>query len=254
MVDEMLIHGARVSVRHQHGDPPTLVCLHGAGGNRIAFDRLLDALSGHECVAVDRPGRMGSEGPAIDTFHDQATFVQDFIASEVSGDYVLVGHSLGGALTIELAVEHATPALRGIVLLATGARLKVHPTILALFERLAAEEEPAPVTPGLLEPDADPSVLGEVERYLAGTPSSTGLVDWRLTNTFDRMADLGRISVPTLVVAGTADPLTPPKYAEYLHTHIPSSELHLLEGATHMFLMERAPAVAELIRGFLARL
>jgi pimeloyl-ACP methyl ester carboxylesterase len=68
------------------------------------------------------------------------------------------------------------------------------------------------------------------------------------------MSDVGNIAVPALIITGTADLLTPPKYAEYLHTQIPRSELLILEGAGHMFLMERADEVARAIRTFLSTL
>lgn len=254
MVNETRIDGRGISYRREQGESPTLVCMHGAGGNRHAYDRLVDALPGIGCVVVDRPGRLGSEGPPDPGFAEQATFMRSFIASEVPGDHVLVGHSLGGALALELAIDRPVAGLKGVVLLATGARLKVHPTILALFEQLASSGAPVTLTPGLIEPNAAPAMVREMEQYLAATPSPTALVDWRSTNTFDRMADLGRISVPTLIVAGSADALTPPKYAEYMHAQIPSSELHVIDDAHHMFLMERAPVVADLVRGFVERL
>jgi pimeloyl-ACP methyl ester carboxylesterase len=80
------------------------------------------------------------------------------------------------------------------------------------------------------------------------------LADWTAANHFDRMNDVGNIAVPALIITGTADLLTPPKYAEYLHAQIPRSELLVLEGAGHMFTMERAAEVAAAIRLFLSSL
>ncbi|MEM8605618.1 MAG: alpha/beta hydrolase [Myxococcota bacterium] len=254
MVATVRVSGRCVGFRREDGDGPTLVCMHGAADNHHAFDRLLNALSGVSAVAVDRPGRLESEGPPLESLGDQADFMQEFVEAEVEGPYVLAGHSLGGAVTIELALRGGASQLAGIVLLATGARLRVHPTILQLFERLAATGEPAGSSPGLTEGDADPDVVTELEGNLRLTPSSTGLVDWRSANQFDRLHEISQISVPTLVVGGTADALTPPKYAEFMHTHIPNARLHLLEGAGHMFVMERADAVAGFIRDFIVRL
>jgi pimeloyl-ACP methyl ester carboxylesterase len=64
-------------------------------------------------------------------------FLSRFIESEVEGDYLVVGHSLGGGVAIEHALASPSERLKGIVLLATGARLRVHPMILQLFEQVA---------------------------------------------------------------------------------------------------------------------
>ena len=53
--------------------------------------------------------------------------------------------------------------------------------------------------------------------------------------------------------AGTNDALTPPKYAHYLADNISDSELHVIEGAGHMLVMERVAEVSEAIEGFAAR-
>ena len=55
---------------------------------------------------------------------------------------VLAGHSMGGALAIEYAARHET---RGLVLMMSGARLRVRPEILALYEHAAQSGSPVPI-------------------------------------------------------------------------------------------------------------
>ena len=64
------------------------------------------------------------------------------------------------------------------------------------------------------------------------------------------MQNVKDIQVPALIIAGTEDSLTPPKYAEYLASHIAENELHVFEGAGHMLMMERAADVSEAIEAF----
>ena len=78
--------------------------------------------------------------------------------------------------------------------------------------------------------------------------------DWRAADSFDRMQDLDKIQVPALIVVGTSDALTPTKYAEHMATHIPDSELHVIEGAGHMLVMERAGEIAGWIQSFVERI
>ncbi len=240
-----------MTFRRVEGSGPTLVCVHGSADNHHVYDRLLDALAGCNAAAIDMPGRAGTDGPPLTTAAEMEQLLRGFVETQVHGDYVVVGHSLGGGVALEHALGTPGERLKGLVLLATGARLRVHPMILQLFEQIAESGVLPPQPPGLYEPGVDPTIVEEAARYRELTPIATGGADWRAANAFDRMEDLGDIAVPALIVAGTKDALTPPRYAEYLHTRIEKSELRVLEGAGHMFLMERAFETAEAIRGFM---
>ncbi len=76
--------------------------------------------------------------------------------------------------------------------------------------------------------------------------------DYVACDNFDVMGRLGEIATPTLVVAGTADRLTPYEYGVYLAEHIPNARLVSVEGGGHMMVLEQpgvvAKAAAEFIR------
>jgi len=250
VVEARNIAGRAVGFRHQPGREPTLVCVHGASDNHHAYDRILDALPERACYAIDLPGRAGTDGPPLKTVAEMEAFVSRFIESEVKGDYLLAGHSLGGGIALEHALASPSERLKGIVLLATGARLRVHPMILELFDRGEESNALPPVPAGLYAEGVDPEIVEEGSKARMLTPVKTGGIDWRAADAFDRMQDLKGVRVPALIVTGAQDALTPPKYAQYLAAQIPKSELHLLEGAGHMLVVERAPEVAALIATF----
>jgi pimeloyl-ACP methyl ester carboxylesterase len=254
VVETRSIDGRTVTFRHEPGRAPALVCIHGSADNHRAYDRLLDVASGRERYAINMPGRAGAEGPALGSVAELARFLSRFVESEVEGDYWVVGHSLGGAVAIEHALTSASGRLKGIVLLATGARLRVHPMILQLFDQVAETGKHPPLPPGLYEQGADPELLAEANENRLLTPIETGGKDWRAANGFDRMQDLPKIALPALIVAGTDDMLTPPKYAEYMASTIPNNELHIIEGAGHMLVAERAPQISQWIEGFIERI
>ena len=253
MVEAKTLEGRTVTFRSEPGKGPTLVCVHASAENHHAYDRLLDALPGRRTIAINLPGRAGTDGPPLQTATEMARFVATLIESEVDGDFVIVGHSLGGAVALELALM-APDRLRGLILLATGARLRVHPLILQLFEQIEDSGVLPPTPPGLYQADTDPALIERAAEHRRLTPSSAGRADWHAADTFDRIGQLERIHAPALIVAGSEDLLTPPKYAEYLATHIRDSELHVLEGAGHMFVIERAGEIAPLIESFVARI
>ena len=238
-----------MTFRHEPGTGPALVCVHGSADNHHVYDRLFDAMPGRDRYAINLPGRAGTDGPALGTAAQMEAFLSRFLESEVQGDYLIVGHSLGGGVAIEHALSSPSERLAGIVLLATGARLRVHPLILQLFEQAATSGAAIPpLPPGLYEQSADPALVAEASKHRELTPIETGGTDWKAANSFDRMQDLTKIRVPALIVAGTEDALTPVKYAQYLAAQIPDNELHILEGAGHMLVIERAEQLATLIR------
>ncbi len=57
--------------------------------------------------------------------------------------------------------------------------------------------------------------------------------------------------MPVAVICGTDDRLTPPFLSEELDAGLPSSELHLLDGAGHMAMLERPEEVARIVKAFI---
>ena len=250
MVETRQIEGRTVTFRREGGRGPALVCVHGSADNHHTYDRLLDALPGRARYAINLPGRAGTDGPPLRTVAEMEAFLSLFMETEVEGDYVVAGHSLGGAVAIEHALVSPSERLKGLVLLATGARLRVQPMILQLFEQGAESGVLPRPPPGLYEQGVDSDLVDEAAQARELTPAQAGEADWRAADGFDRMQDAKDIQVPALIIAGTEDSLTPPKYAEYLAAHITENELHVFDGAGHMLMMERAAEVSEAIDAF----
>jgi len=237
----------------REGPGPTLILLHGAGGSAHSFNGLWHKLKGLNRLAVTLPGRLQSPGDALTSVSDAVDWLLDQLSKLDMDGMVVAGHSYGGALAIELGLRSPS-ALRGLVLMGTGGRIRVHPMIMAMVEQAAQTGVTPPTPPGLWQPSTSPQLIQASERGAQQIPASSALADWQAAHAFDRMEDLGAIRVPTLVISGNADNLTPPKYARYLAEHIPSSRLVELEDAGHLFPIERAGDAAEAIRSFLASL
>lgn len=243
-------------VRRWGASPPDVVVLHGAGGNRDSLAPLGDALAaaGVSVVAVSMPGRPGSDGQPADSIAECAHWLAGVLEELAPEGTVLLGHSMGGGIAIETVL--ATPArVRGLVLVATGARLRVHPDILArAAEAVEAGGHLAEMSAAALRPDGPPTARSHVLTASSLTPGATALADWRATDRFDRLADVANLDLPVLVVAGEVDPLTPPKYAQYVVDHAPSAELVVLPGAGHWLPVEEAEQVVGAVAAFVRRL
>ena len=98
-------------------------------------------------------------------------------------------------------------------------------------------------------PDLIP--MAEQRYALLDLPAAVRLIE--SFQRFDVAADLGRITAPTCIVSAELDLLKPPRYGEILHRGIPGSEFHLVPGAGHVVVLEKAAEVNTLILGFLAK-
>lgn len=230
---------------------PTLVLVHGAGGSRLLWPPQLRRLPGATVYTLDLPGHGRSDGPACDTIAGYAQAIVAFLDESGIERAVIAGHSMGGAIALTLALDYAE-RVAGLVLVATGARLRVAPAIL---ESIRGDFEAAIelVSRAIWAPTADPTLVERGRQTLLEAGPDVLVSDLTACDRFDVMERLGEIAVPTLVVAGSADLLTPLKYAHFLAEHIPNARCEVLEGAGHMLMLERPAEVARAVRGFLAR-
>jgi pimeloyl-ACP methyl ester carboxylesterase len=159
---------------------------------------------------------------------------------------------MGGAIAQKLALE-AAERVSALVLIGTGARLRVAPAILHGI-RDDFDQAVELITDYAWSPDAELSLTKLGLRDLRQTGAKVLLGDFLACDRFDVMDHLAEIKAPALVVGGTADRLTPIKYARYLGSRIPDARLVTVEGAGHMVMLERPQKVAGVVRGFVTEL
>jgi pimeloyl-ACP methyl ester carboxylesterase len=183
---------------------------------------------------------------------DYATWLLDLLDGLALDRVVLGGHSMGGAIAQAVALSRAE-RLSGLVLVGTGARLRVLPRIMELFE--AGSPGGAELVGSLAySPRTAAGSVVEAEQALQETAPAVTLGDFLACDRFDVMGALGAIRTPTLVVVGRDDRLTPPKYARFLADGIPGGRLVEIDGAGHFPQLEQPGAVNAALRGFLAEL
>ncbi|MBY9021102.1 MAG: alpha/beta hydrolase, partial [Candidatus Lokiarchaeota archaeon] len=67
---------------------------------------------------------------------------------------------------------------------------------------------------------------------------------------FDTIEKTSSINIPCLIIVGKSDKLTPIKYSEFFHTKIENSDLHIVDGAGHMVMLEKPVEVNTSIKNF----
>jgi pimeloyl-ACP methyl ester carboxylesterase len=237
-------------------DSPALVLVHGAGGNHLHWPAELRRLGqarlpGATVYTLDLPGHGRSGEQGRDTIRSYAEAVVAFLDAVGIEQAVVAGHSMGGATAMTMALDFQDH-VAGLVLVATGARLRVAPAIL---EGIRSDFEGAVevITRFAWSPQAKPALTELGRRALLETGPDVLFGDFVACDRFDVMERLGEIETPTLVIAGTADQLTPPKYAHFLAEHIAGAHLTIIEGAGHMVMLEQPVEVAKAAGEFLEK-
>lgn len=244
------VQGQTLYYARQKGNTDTvLVLVHGAGGSHVDWPIALRRWPATAVYALDLPGHGRSPLPACTTVGDYATTVLGFIEALDLPNVVLVGHSMGGAIVQTAALSHS-PRLKGLVLLGTGAKLRVAESILQGLQTDFAATTASIVRAywGTAVPD---EIIALSQTRLAQNDPHVLLGDFRACHAFESTAHLAEIHLPTLVVSSDADQLTPAKHGRYLADHIPNGRFVLLNGAGHMLHLEQPHAVAEALDLFL---
>jgi pimeloyl-ACP methyl ester carboxylesterase len=248
----LMVAGARAHYAHRRPVPavgPPVVFLHGAGGTHQHWLYQVRDLTPSPTYALDLPGHGRSEGPGRDCIMAYGDWVVAFLDAAGIDKTVLVGHSMGGGIALDLALR-APSRLAGLGLVATGARLRVAPAIL---EGLQQDPEAAVqlISEWAFGPETPPEMARLGRRQMQAIPPDIIHGDFVACDTYDVMQQVDQIAVPAVIVCGTQDYLTPTKYSVYLRNHLQDATLQLVEGAGHMVMVERPGAVVQALTAFI---
>lgn len=254
---ELYLKGLKV--HYLEKSPPSLsssnyqiIFIHGSGGNASIWQRIMDiiAQNGWGSIAISLPGHGDSEGQGMASIAEYREFVNDFIEAKGLKNIFLAGHSLGGGIVLDFALKYPEK-LAGIILIGTGARLRVHPQALEMFRQMAEGEIEPKFEPWAFAENTPAHILAEGEKEWWMTNPQVRYMDLKACDQFDIMEELEKIHLPTLVVVGTKDRLTPVKYAEYLHKRIKGAKLEVIPEAGHMLMLEAPEPLSLAIVNFL---
>lgn len=224
--------------------------IHGAGGGQYTwsfqkgfFEREFNP------IVLELPGHGDSGGDGESEINHYADHVHRFLKALDLPKIFLVGHSMGGAIVQTMALNYPE-AIQGIVLVGTGAKLRVLPAILQGIQQ-DYEEAVRRINELAYSPKA-PAHL--IEQGMIGMKRCRPEVvygDFMACDRFDVRKEVNRINLPTLILCGDEDQLTPVKYSQFLHDHIKGSKLEILPGAGHMVMMESPALFNEKLREFI---
>lgn len=230
---------------------PVLMFLHGASStNEVWRDQWLYFKDRTKVIIPDLPGHGDSSGNSCDSVEAYADTVIRLAQRLHPGRFVLAGHSMGGAIAQRIAVMHPE-LLAGLVLVATGARLKVMPQVFSAIETNYDQYIELATSFSMAE-TADEQKKHLFREVLYRSSPKTAYDDFSACNKFDVMNAIEGIKIKTLIIAGNKDVTTPLKYSQYLNQKITDSRLEIIDGAGHMVMMEKPDQVNKAIEGFVS--
>jgi 3-oxoadipate enol-lactonase len=241
-----------------------VVFLHAFPLNRTMWEPQVTALVGEfRCITIDVRGFGGSAAAApftVDRYADDVAAVLDALGIERA---VITGLSMGGYVAFAMWRRHRA-RVRALVLADTRATAD---TIEAIERRramieMAETQGPTAVANaqiaglvGKTTRDKRPDIYDAMHRMMAQAEVEgiVGAIEALIARP-DSTPTLGTIDVPTLVVVGDEDVITPVADARALHEGIPASRLEVLRQAGHLSSVERPAAFNTVMSEFLASL
>lgn len=223
-----------------------IILIHGAGGSHLHWSPQLRHAKDLRVIAVDLPGHGKSGGAGCESIEEYASAIIEMINELKIEKAIIGGHSMGGGIAQLLALDYAE-RVAGLVLVGTGAKLRVAGQIMDGIKKdfagtidVIVENSFSSLTP--------PQVKQLARHRMMEVNPDVLWNDFNACNNFDVMSRVTQIKMPTLIMVGSADKMTPEKFSRSLAEQITGSQLKIFPDAGHMLTLERGDEVAKEIR------
>ncbi|HXH22737.1 MAG TPA: alpha/beta fold hydrolase [Dehalococcoidia bacterium] len=256
------INGIEIAYTDQGSGTP-LVLIHGYPLNRRMWDPQVEGLSdAARVIAIDLRGHGESQAPfwltTVDTYADDVRGLMDHLGIDKA---VIGGFSMGGYVAFAFLRKYPE-RVRGLILADTRAQPDAPEGKAARFQSAltAQQRGPGAIAEAMIgrllsqkSMDERPELVARVRAIMESTPVQGMAGDlMAMAERPDSVPMLASISVPTLVIVGEADGLTPPADSQLMAERIPGAKLEIIPGAAHLSNMEEPEHFNRVVREFLA--
>jgi len=244
----------------QSGKGPPLFLFHSLLSDRASFDAIVPELARSFRVIVPELPGFGRSQAVTGGFADVADRMAEMVKDAASGERAIVlGNGYGGFVALQMAIRH--PALVSRLILAdTGAAFsEPGREAFRTMARVSREKGLAAITdvamrrlfasdfqaqhPALMQDRREAFLRTDPDVFCAACDALASL---------DLRAELGRVTVPALVVVGEYDEATPPPMSYELAAGLPRAELRVVPGCAHVPQLQSPKLFLDTIGDFLA--
>ena len=227
-----------------------LFLIHGACCDSSVFLELSDnLLEKFNIMSVDLNGHGDSEGEGFRGVVDHAFICAELLEKRNLGKWNIMGHSLGGAIAMTLAL-YKPDLIESLILVATGSRLRIPESFLSEIKKGNNYELNKEFLRNSIFDSSDDNILTSLLEIMQSINPKVVYKDWLAADSFDLSIRLKSIKSRCLLICGENDPLTPPKYHEYLSSEISGSTLSVFPNCGHWPFIEQAELFLEEINNF----
>lgn len=255
---------------------PTIVMVHGFRGTHHGLQRIVDQLTDHHILVPDLPGFGDSQPlPEEHSIDNYAAFLDAFIHHfQFTTPPVLLGHSFGSIIASHFATAHADEIAKLILINPIGAPALEGPkailTKLAIFYYWLGRKLPQKLSHAWLSNPLIVKIMSVSMTKTSHKPTRAYIHDQHLTH-FSRFTNpqvvaeaftasvshdvrevAAKLTVPTLLIAGDQDDITPLERQQALVQLIPNGQLAVIDNVGHLIHYETAEQAATLINNFIA--
>ncbi len=258
MIKEIVIDGTQIACWVNDGGfvegRKYLVFIHGSGGEHTLWENQYRALSGDfNIAAVNLPGHGLSGGKGERDVMAYVEWVKKMIAGlGVRRPPVLIGHSLGAAISLAFAVHYGY-LLSAIVPVGGGVTMPVNPALLSQLKTDPEAVYGLIVKFAIAKGHRDRIGPGILDGLRKGDPEIL-YGDLYACDRLNVTEEVRKISIPVLAVCGEEDKMTPPALSKYIAENVPGGRLALIPGAGHFVMNEEPEAFNKILKDFVLSL
>lgn len=238
--------------------------LHGAGMDHTIWQPVLSLIVPRKCSVLvpDLPGHGQTCGEAFTSISSMAVWVHDLLEELQIKHVIIVGHSMGSLIAIEMA--HRWPDLvRAVVLAGSSLKMSVNSDLL----KQAASKDPKAkdliAQWGVGYKTKDPEIMAQIKatqdlvrKILESNPAESLYCDLTACHNYDQAPQIApKLKTKTLVIAGRADRLTPSAASEELFNALEhkTRQFCIIEDCGHMMMVENPNQFVDNLEAFLEK-
>jgi len=229
-----------------------LIFIHGSGENSNAWENQLNLNIDYNLIALDLPSHAESDKFEDLTLNLYVDVIRQLILTLKIEKVILCGHSLGGAIAQAYYFRYPEDT-NGLILVGTGAKLRVSPFILEVLQK-DIQEYVDSIPMGAFYRRTDKKIIEELIEEVKKTEGTVIYTDFSICDKFDTIDKTSSINVPCLIIVGKADKLTPVKYSQFFHEKIKDSELLVINRAGHMVMVEQPDEFNKAVEEYIKKL